>query len=310
MMSEQRHYESPRDTTMSGTGYAAPSPSPAPSISASQSGYGGQFTAPRPSPSPAPLTHQNSYGSHGSGTMPATPMYQSAGSYNQYNTASTPMASLSNAMANYSHVPYQSQPAPRPVLSASNSHSGHPNAYNPPRISEVYTLPEAANNAIAKEIRDQFRTDEMGRVFFYTAPPLVINPVPAEKQNLGHSLRYLADKARNRQSNAQKRKAYEEEREAEALQKSKRAKVDQETGLQAEIETNVNSIKKWSQAVDVGTDAIYQDLYGESWKEMREAALASLSIEQEKATLKQEQVKRFENERKVAKELRLPGRGL
>jgi chromatin structure-remodeling complex subunit RSC1/2 len=310
-MSEQRRYESQQDVTMSGTsGHAAPSPSPVPSISASA--YGQQFAAPRPSPSPAPLTHHTSYGSHGSGShsaMPQTPMYQSQGSYSQYNSASTPVAQHSNALASFAHAQYQSQTAPRPVVSASNS--GHANVYNPPRAIEVYTLPDAGNNAIAPEIRSQFHTDAWGRILFYTTPPLTNNdPVPAEKQTLGHSLRYLADKARNKQSDAAKRKARELELEAKAIEASKRVKIEQEIERQAMIEINTQLIKKWSYNIDAGTDELYKELHGENWKEVREQDLARLALEQEKATLTKKENLKFETERTAGKELKITGRGL
>lgn len=242
--------------------------------------------------------------------MPSTPMYQSQGSYNQYNTATTPMASHTSALTSFAHAQYGSQTAPRPALSTSNSHSGHSNVYNPPRTIEVYTLPEPANHAIPKEVRDQFRTDEKGRVLFFTAPPLAVNPVPADKQKLGHSLRYLADKARNKQADAQKRKEYEEWKQNEAKNASKRIKLEQENQLQTTIENNVKFVEKWSSNFDAVTEKFYQDLYGENWKEMREVHLAKLAIEQAQATLKQKEAREFEIQKEAAKELKINGRGL
>lgn len=289
---------------MSGTGLA-PSPSPAPSITASQSVYGQQFANPRPSPSPAPLTHQTSYGSSHSSAMPQMPIYQSQGTYNAYNTASTPVAQH-NPMATYSHTQYGSQTAPRPVAQSSNSHS---NAYNPPR-NEVFILPDAGNNAINPEIRKQFHTDDYGRILFYTTPPLANSSIPAEKAALGHSLRYLADKARNKESDALKRKERDAELQSQSIETSKRAKLDQELAVKSTIETNTTLIKNFSNNIDVGTDKLYQDLHGEQWKEMRDRDIAKLVVEQEKASLAQKENLKFREELEMGKEFRIGGNNL
>ena len=85
-----------------------------------------------------------------------------------------------------------------------------------------------ANASIPQDIRDQFQRDEKGRVLFFTAPPLNVDPpLSKEGRALGHSARYLAAKAKKDAMKAAKRKgesADVEEREEAA----KQAKVDEE----------------------------------------------------------------------------------
>ena len=93
---------------------------------------------------------------------------------------------------------------------------------------EVYVLNDHANASIPQDIRDQFQRDERGRVLFFTAPPLNVDPpLSKEGRTLGHSARYLAAKAKKDAMKAAKRKgesADVEEREAAA----KQAKVEEE----------------------------------------------------------------------------------
>ncbi|KAE8450030.1 hypothetical protein EG329_007169 [Mollisiaceae sp. DMI_Dod_QoI] len=308
IMSERPRYDSHNDISMSGTPSGiAPSPSPMPSITPGQSAYGQQFAATRPSPSPAPLTHQTSYGSHSSGShaaAPQTPSYQPQSAYNQYASASTPVSQHANPMANYTQ--YQSHTAPRPAAATTNSHPAH-TVYNPPRVVEVFTLPEGANNAIAADIRAQFHTDDYGKILFYTAPPLDINPIPEEKQSLGHSLRYLADRARNKQADLKKRKARELELEAAAIETAKRTKIEAERQQQSIIENSLKAIKSWSKEMDSGTDELYKQLDDENWKQVRDLDQARLAVLQDQATRTQKENQRYQKERVNEKELKING---
>ncbi|KAK5003886.1 hypothetical protein LTR39_006304, partial [Cryomyces antarcticus] len=107
-------------------------------------------------------------------------------------------------------------------------------SYLHPPPPEVYTLPDLANATIPQEIREQFHHDEQGRVLFFTAPPLdTVSPVK-EGAALGHSVRYLAAKARREQSLRQKRWAEDSElKEKEATRK--RVKREAEESLTRDI---------------------------------------------------------------------------
>lgn len=87
-----------------------------------------------------------------------------------------------------------SQPGRAPFASALGNATPHVTVYNPPRTSEVYTLADGANNALPPTLRQTFQRDEVGRVLFFTAPPLdrFHKGLSSGSAGLGHSIRYLA----------------------------------------------------------------------------------------------------------------------
>lgn len=106
-----------------------------------------------------------------------------------------------------------------------------PSGYKAPQPVEVYVLNDYANASIPQDVREQFQRDEKGRVLFFTAPPLNVEP-PLTKDGrvIGHSARFLASKAKKDASRAEKRSANEanvDKREAAA----KKAKADDEAQL-------------------------------------------------------------------------------
>lgn len=109
----------------------------------------------------------------------------------------------------------QGQPhgTPRPTMVPPGNGLSQPNAYNPPRPPEVYTLPDNVNEALTPELRHQFHHDANGRVLFFTAPPLdrSNNGLSSTSAGLGHSAKYLA----GREEWLAERKRKREEREAE-----------------------------------------------------------------------------------------------
>ncbi|KAH8661427.1 hypothetical protein BGZ60DRAFT_380901 [Tricladium varicosporioides] len=306
IVSDRPRFDSQGDIAMGGTRSSVPLPSPMASHTPVQTAYGQQFQAPRPSPSPAPLVPQNSYGSHSSGSHPPvthTPLYQQT--YSQYNTTPQPVVQHSTPMNNYQQY---SAPAPRPVAPMQTPHqSHHSNAYNPPRPVEVYTLSEQANLSIPADIRSQFQQDEYGKVIFFTAPPLDINPIPEDKQQLGHSLRYLADKARHKEEAEKKRKIRETHLEAEAREKMKRMKMDSEDKKRWLLEQKMAAMEEWRKNMERGTDEIYKDLHGENWKEIRDAEQCRLAIKQEDAYKKQKAHEEFKKRAAEAKEVKITG---
>lgn len=195
-------------------------------------------------------------------------------------------------------------------MQASTSHSGHSgqtNTYNPPRPVEVWTLADTANSSIPVDIRAQFHHDEYGKIIFYTSPPLDANPVPEEVQNLGHSLRYLADKARNKEADEKKRKAREVELEAAATERMKRMKADEESKKQWICDQKVDALKTWSAQTEKGTDELYKKLHGENWQQIKQLDLAKLAVEQKQASNRQKELEEFQNERKTKNEVKITG---
>lgn len=136
-------------------------------------------------------------------------------------------------------------PVPSPV--------GHAqvNAYNPPRPVEVYQLGEATNKSIPPSVREQFLRDDAGNVLFFTQPPLdrAHRGVSKESADLGHSVRYLADRAREVQDRRAKRKARDELRKEEV---AKRLALEEEAA-QLEKEGQLDSAAKillgWAEGI-------------------------------------------------------------
>ncbi|KAK5172874.1 uncharacterized protein LTR77_002995 [Saxophila tyrrhenica] len=165
-------------------------------------------------PSPAPQRPPSAQASH---YNPATPQTQS-----QPRSAAPPSSYQPQPSSGL--PPNMAQYPPRPNTST--------NYRDPPPI-EVYTLPDQANLSIPPEVREQYQRDEFGRVLFFTAPPVAAsNGISGDLG--GHSVRYLAEKARRAEQLAQKRKERElvmqrEERVA------KKAKVEAEERNQDEM---------------------------------------------------------------------------
>ncbi|CAG8982462.1 hypothetical protein HYALB_00009956 [Hymenoscyphus albidus] len=302
--SERPRYD--RETSLARTHSNAALPSPMTGHSPLPAQYGQQFpSAARPSHSPAP-SHQMSYGAvaHSSSAHPAvthTPHYQTSYAP-QYTSGATPIA-----QPGFGHYGGNNAGTPvRHINPAQVPHQAH-NAYNPPRPVEVYHLPEPANFSIPPEIRSQFQQDEYGRVLFFTAPPLDANPIPEEKRNLTHSLRYLADKARAKEEEEKKRKARDAELEAEANAKAKRMKADHVEGEKQVLESQLSVFEAWTKNMEQGTDDLYKQMHGDDWKQAREADLAKLAIKQQEALQKAQEVEKFHETSKKMREVKVSG---
>lgn len=83
--------------------------------------------------------------------------------------------------------------------------------YNPPRPPEVYTLPDAINDAMSLDLRQKFQRDENDRILFFTAPPLDRQDQgpSSTSSGLGHSAKYLAGRGEWLAEREKKRKERE-----------------------------------------------------------------------------------------------------
>ncbi|KAL3426155.1 chromatin structure-remodeling complex protein RSC2 [Phlyctema vagabunda] len=311
-------YDSQGDVNMN-RAPSNPAPSPMANSNAAQASYGQQFAPSRPSISPAPaLHHQNSYGSHGSvshSTNSQTPMYQTQTNYGQYGPSSTPAVQHTNPIASYDQ--YRSSTPSRPSTQTSNSHSSHGNAYNPPRAGEVWTLQDAQNAAIPADVRSQFQTDDNGKVLFFNQPPLVTTSTLEQGLPLGHSLRYLADKARAKATEDKKRKAETDDLENLASQKLKHVKKGH--GGQAfnnmvagEKEKHVTKqaaewLLKWTSEHGKGTDLLYQQMYGDEGSQMRKIRDEQIATGRAKAIEDTKEIEDYFKARAESKKVPLTG---
>lgn len=143
------------------------------------------------------------------------------------------------------------------------------NTYNPPRPVEVYTLDDAIDARIPSDIREQFQRDEKGRVLFFTQPPLdrAHRGLSNESAGLGHSLRYLADRARGIEDRRAKRRAREELRKHE---ESKRRELDEQEAVKAEADmvgAASDALINWMGSVNKENEILKQQYDGWSVKD-------------------------------------------
>lgn len=187
------------------------------------------------------------------------------------------------------------------------SHGSHTNAYNPPRQSEIYTLSETANSAIPADVRSQFHRDDYGKILFFTSPPLNVDPLPQKSQFIGHSLRYLADKARNKEADEKKRKARVARLEEEAQERAKRVKAEEQSMTEILLERKAKALGKWTADMEKGTDALYEHLHGENWEAVRKQDMAKMIIRQELASKEKKEKEEFYQEIKKRDEAKNSG---
>lgn len=135
--------------------------------------------------------------------------------------------------------------------------------YKAPIPPEVYALNEQANLSIPPEIREQFQRDEFGRVLFFTAPPMDAPTADKPGAALGHSVRYLAARAKRDALLAEKRKG-ESVENGDYANPSKKAKLDEAGNFRENLEQTINKGLKvlgaqLVEAIAHDLDAIYGD---------------------------------------------------
>ncbi|EME78170.1 uncharacterized protein MYCFIDRAFT_33966 [Pseudocercospora fijiensis CIRAD86] len=171
--------------------------------------------APSPAPQRPPSATPVSY-------APATPQQASA--------AAIPPRPIPQVHPSYQQTPQGIPPPP----SATGYPPRPPTAnYREPPPVEVYTLPDAANLSIPPEVREQYQRDEFGRVLFFTVPPVTVEP-PANVPR-GHSIRYLAEKARRAELIEKRKKEREAQKEVEE-RVAKKARTEETQKMATTVE--------------------------------------------------------------------------
>lgn len=267
------------DVAMGGAPRYTPVPVPVPPISTPGVAYTSQFSAARPSPTPVPVPQYGHPNMHHA--PPQTPHYQAQPpqqppAYNSYAPPYNPAPVHHQPPANTPMIPYDpnQRMAPSPVRTAvppphiPGMHP-QPNAYNPPRSVEVYTLDDTINARIPSDVREQFQRDEQGRILFFTQPPLdrAHRGLSNESAGLGHSIRYLADRTRGIDDRRAKRRARdelrrEEENKRRDLNEAEVQKVKAEV-LEAASDTLIN----WMSAVNQENEVLKNQYDGWSVKD-------------------------------------------
>lgn len=281
-----------------------------------QGSYGQQFGHSRSSATPAPpLQHHNSYGSHTSSHQnslpPTTPFGGQSTNYSSYQSAA--IANSPNPLASYPQTQPQQPPVSisqphytAPIQTPSHiptthrsslPHTSSSNAYIPPRAVEVYHLSDSANLNIPADIRAQFHRDEFDRVLFFTAPPLDVSPLPSSAKNLGHSIKYLAKKAKE---NAAKKDQDSKDVGSVDASGIKRKHEDIDSCNDDEVwALKAKAIKVLGLQIELGTDKLYKEQYGADWEKAKRANEAHLREIQEREQRKRRQIERHDRERET-----------
>jgi len=191
---------------------------------------------------------------------------------------------------------YQQTPASSTIPPAPSTYAPRPTTANyrdPPPI-EVYILPDQANLSIPPEVREQYQRDEQGRVLFFTAPPVAAEDAGSAAK--GHSIRYLAAKARRREELEKKRK----ERELEKQQEERVTK-------KAKLEVNVQTVHEVDEMKRRALGMLEQQLASSTAGELDDEALGTLSAAQKAAVERQRVMEEHEVRREIVRRIKLEG---
>lgn len=245
----------------------------------------------RPSQTPAtnmrPIsftpTQSGSYPPHSANQAPQRPPSAQSSTYGP----TTPQTQSMQRPAQ----PPSSYQQPQPGTGASQNQAQYPPRPNPtnyrdPPPIEVYTLPDAANLSIPADIREQYQRDEFGRVLFFTTPPVASEGTTGAAT--GHSVRYLAAKARRAEEIAKKRQERELQKQQEE-RVAKKARLDNTEHTNQDIETLKR--KALSVLEKQLTTSIDGDL-GDS--ELTSLTAAQKSIEEQMQAVRMNDLKRSE----------------
>ena len=284
---------------------------------------------------PAPLNMSNQH--HTYNNSPQNPQY------NQPSASPAPIHhphQVTHQPSNTYNQPLDAYPTPPGRYAPPQ-----PGAY--PRQSEVYRLPENANQLIPQDIRDQFQQDEHGHILFFTSPPVDTLPPIKPGSAIGHTARYLAAKHRDKLAANEKRKVEDLSEEVKSSPAPNEAAVDSalvDTATPQQppakkpkhahpspnnegaataadndddsedlphqiLSARTQALQLWIDQLQNSTDRIYQDLYGEHWEAGKEIEAEKLAKLQAEERRKRGELEESLRERERRVEVDLRGRG-
>lgn len=255
----------------------------------------------RPSYTPGPQQYTQQ-------SMSPAPQFQRAASGQpRAFSPATPQQSLARTAVPPPSYPAAQIPPPPSTNYGLQPPRPTPSSYRDPPPIEVYTLPDAANASIPPEIREQFDRDEQGRVLFFTAPPVHLTDDTSTQ--LGHSIKYLAEKSRREEETARKRKAFEISK-AEAKLAKKKAKIEEAVSLQEKVrELKKQALETLQNQLIGGARNDIQGLYGDDWKGGLDTQLTRLAERQKEALEKRRVLEAHERERMENSSVKLGSAG-
>lgn len=175
---------------------------------------------------------------------------------------------------------------------------------------EVYCLNDAANLSIPQDIREQFHRDENGRILFFTAPPLDALPPYKEGAAVGHSVRYLAARARRQEAlrGRRKREAEEQTANAEAI---KKVKLEKASAFKRTVEDLTNTAEGLlEQQLARATEQQFQAMYLDDWENAMRRHLTGLEGLQKEVQERNKTLEMHERVRKEDQSVSMMGKGI
>lgn len=145
---------------------------------------------------------------------------------------------------------------------------------------------------------------------FFTAPPLDVPRVPGGAGVLGHSLKYLAKKARDAEGLAEKRGERDGKVGEEAGEKRKRGEEEEERRAEEVKRLKARAIEELNRQIEKGTERVYEELYDGDAKVVMEEERLRLGRLRAEEEQKIEIMERHAREREESKVIRLQRVGL
>lgn len=199
----------------------------------------------------------------------------------------------------------QQYQTPRPAPGYQQPYAQPPPGYKAPPPVEVYTLNDHANASIPQDIREQFQTDEKGRVLFFTVPPLnVSQPLTKDGRVLGHSAAYLAARARREKAKAEKRNADAADATGRDEAAKKARREEEQRTKKAIVDLGAKAIKALEDQLASATrselDALFKDQSEEGVGKVVDELLEAQARATQKNELRELNVAMREKKQRVA----------
>ncbi len=146
-------------------------------------------------------------------------------------------------------------------------------------------------------------------MLFFTTPPLDILPPVKPGAAVGHSVRYLAEKARRIGAIKEKRKKGQEDFEEQAAEKI--AKLEEEGALSARVkDLTGTALTLLVKDMEEATKALYQDMLGDKWEAGLQMHMTKLQAAQAEERLRMKEIEENASRMKEKQLVSLKGNGV
>jgi chromatin structure-remodeling complex subunit RSC1/2 len=141
---------------------------------------------------------------------------------------------------------------------------------------------------------------------------LDVSPIPeATKKKLGHSLKYLAAKARDRRAASEGLQAADVSAPIKEEKAQLKREMEEVDARSEEIKRlKIHAMEVFGLQIQEGTEKIYKEMYGNDWKTVLQAEGERLRMAQAEEVAKKIEMEKRQRMREEQKVIRLGGAGL